>query len=216
MVIHQARTYLAGAVSGAALIAAAVVAFVLLVSVQGLRDWPLAGLGGGDESGSVSPAQPVTAPAAGDSDAVAGGASPADADPVGGGAGEPAGGGGGIPAGAGTPPPSPGGETPVSSRPGSGATGGPAPGRRRGGSQPQPQPASTAPSPSGTIAGAVNGTIAGVDRATGGALGRSGVKKATEGVVNGVAGPQSSVGKTVDEVAEKAKGTVGGLLGGGR
>ena len=40
--IQQARTYLAGAVSGTALIVAAVVVFVLLVSAQALRDWPLA------------------------------------------------------------------------------------------------------------------------------------------------------------------------------
>ena len=43
--IRQAHTYLAGAVSGTALIAVAVVVFVLLVSLQALRDWPLAGLG---------------------------------------------------------------------------------------------------------------------------------------------------------------------------
>jgi len=45
--VRQAHTYLAGAVSGTALIAAAVVAFVLIVSLQALRDWPLADLGGG-------------------------------------------------------------------------------------------------------------------------------------------------------------------------
>ena len=46
--IRQAHTYLAGAVSGTALIAAAVAIFVLLVSVQAARDWPFAGLVGGD------------------------------------------------------------------------------------------------------------------------------------------------------------------------
>ena len=48
--IRQAHTYLAGAVSGTALVAAAVVAFVLLVSLQALKDWPLAGIsvGGGE------------------------------------------------------------------------------------------------------------------------------------------------------------------------
>ena len=42
---RQARNYLAGAVSGTALIGLAVVAFVMLVSLQTLRDWPLAGIG---------------------------------------------------------------------------------------------------------------------------------------------------------------------------
>ena len=42
--VRQAHTYLVGAVSGTALIAAAVVAFVLLVSAQAFRDWPLPGL----------------------------------------------------------------------------------------------------------------------------------------------------------------------------
>ncbi|HEX5763208.1 MAG TPA: hypothetical protein VFY04_08825, partial [Solirubrobacterales bacterium] len=47
--IRQARSYLVGAISSTALIAAAVVAFVLLVSAQALRDWPL-GIGGGESS----------------------------------------------------------------------------------------------------------------------------------------------------------------------
>src|SRR5258708_37517396 len=50
---RQARNYLAGAVSGTALIGMAMVAFVMLVSLQTLRSWPLAGIGGGD-SGSSS------------------------------------------------------------------------------------------------------------------------------------------------------------------
>ena len=53
--IRQAHTYLAGAVSGTALIAVAVVAFVVLVSVQALRDWPLAGLGGGGDDAAARP-----------------------------------------------------------------------------------------------------------------------------------------------------------------
>ena len=44
--IRQAHTYLAGAVSGTALVAAAIVVFVLLVSVQAVKDWPLSGLVG--------------------------------------------------------------------------------------------------------------------------------------------------------------------------
>lgn len=59
-----AHTYLAGAVSATALIAAAVVVFVPLVSLQALREWPPPGLtigvgdGGGsgaDEGGGVAP-----------------------------------------------------------------------------------------------------------------------------------------------------------------
>ncbi len=46
---RQARNYLAGAVSGTALIGLAVVAFVMLVSLQTLRNWPLAALGIGGE-----------------------------------------------------------------------------------------------------------------------------------------------------------------------
>jgi hypothetical protein len=56
----------------------------------------------------------------------------------------------------------------------------------------------------------VNGTVGGVDEATGGALGETGVTHVTEEVVNGVAGPESVVGKTVDGVGE----VVGGLVGG--
>ena len=54
--IRQAHTYLAGAVSGTVLIAIAVAIFVMLVSVQATRDWPFAGLVGGDDaSTSVEP-----------------------------------------------------------------------------------------------------------------------------------------------------------------
>src|SRR6478736_4141256 len=61
--IRQAHTYLAGAVSSTALVAAAVVAFVLLVSFQALRDWPLAGIGiGGDDSASTAPSTPGSGP----------------------------------------------------------------------------------------------------------------------------------------------------------
>ena len=47
--IRQARTYLVGAMSGATLIAIAIAVFVLLVSAQVFRDWPIAALGGGDD-----------------------------------------------------------------------------------------------------------------------------------------------------------------------
>ncbi|HET8863109.1 MAG TPA: hypothetical protein VFM94_07655, partial [Solirubrobacterales bacterium] len=64
--VRQTRNYFAGAVSGTGLVAAAVVAFVMLVSLQGLRDWPLAGLGGGSEGSSgTAPVETPSAAAAG-------------------------------------------------------------------------------------------------------------------------------------------------------
>ena len=63
--VRQAHNYLAGAVSGTALVAAAVVAFAMLVSLQSLRDWPLAGLFAGDDSAGVAPARAVSAGAGG-------------------------------------------------------------------------------------------------------------------------------------------------------
>jgi len=62
----------------------------------------------------------------------------------------------------------------------------------------------------------VNDTVAGVDEVTGGTLGKSGVPQTTEEVVNGVAGPESTVGERVDKTVEKVKDGVGGLLGGGK
>jgi hypothetical protein len=62
------------------------------------------------------------------------------------------------------------------------------------------------------VAGAVNNTVSGVDKTLGGTLGETGVTKVTEETVNGVAGPESTVGKAIDETVK----TVGGLLGGNR
>jgi uncharacterized membrane protein YgcG len=58
-VIRHSQSYLFGAISGTAVIAAAVVFFVLFVSAQALRDWPIGDLsiGGGNDSAAVSPAQ---------------------------------------------------------------------------------------------------------------------------------------------------------------
>jgi hypothetical protein len=67
----------------------------------------------------------------------------------------------------------------------------------------------TTPSTSGQVTETVNDTVSQVDEtALGGTLGDSGVTGVTEGVVNGVAGPESAVGKVVDETV----GAVGGLL----
>jgi hypothetical protein len=58
----------------------------------------------------------------------------------------------------------------------------------------------------------VDGTVSGVDETVlGGTLEETGVTQVTEEVVNGVAGPESLVGQTVDGAGE----VVGGLLGGG-
>jgi len=64
-------------------------------------------------------------------------------------------------------------------------------------------------STSESVANTVNETVHGLDQTvTGGALEKTGVTGVTEGVVEGVVGPESTVGKVVDE----ATGVVGGLL----
>ena len=238
--IRQAHTYLAGAVSSTALVAAAVVAFVMLVSFQALRDWPLAGIGiGGDDSAAVGSSAPVSGSAQSPAEArgandtagpvvakgstrngngrsaaqqgnqVAIDASPtattgsptAEAPPS-----APAGQGGS----AGAPNDSPIGSASSSPTPGGGGNGG------GGGSNPATETPSGSPagsggqSTSGAVTGTVNKTVSGVDEATGGVLGSTGVTETTEKVVESVAGPESTVGKTVDEAVK----TVGGLLGG--
>lgn len=68
-------------------------------------------------------------------------------------------------------------------------------------------------STSAKVTETVNETVNSVDETvTGGALEETGVTGITEEVVNGVAGPESAVGKTVDELGN----AVGGLLGGNR
>ncbi len=232
--IRQAHTYLAGAVSGTALIGAAVVAFVLLVSVQALRDWPLAGIGGGGDSTAVSDGRPA---AAGD---VAGAASPGVAvSPAGSRAdsakrSQAAGNGpdtglrGGNAA-VGTPPSAPLTEAPAPDTPVSTPTAGGGPAnppsapssssKAGAGSGSVTQAGGGAGSGSGSgqltsaaVTDTVNKTVAGVDGVAGGALGNAGVTQVTEQVVSGVAGPESTVGKTVDKVTE----AVSGLLGGNR
>ena len=71
----------------------------------------------------------------------------------------------------------------------------------------------TPPRPPARSTETVNDTVDEVDQAAlGGDPRRTGVTGVTEGVVNGVAGPESTVGKVVDETV----GAVGGLLGGGK
>lgn len=58
--VRQAHAYLVSAISGATVIAIAIVAFVVLISAQFFRDWPIAALGGGDEKAALSEASAVS------------------------------------------------------------------------------------------------------------------------------------------------------------
>jgi hypothetical protein len=230
--VRQARTYLVGAVSGATLIVIAIAVFVLLVSAQVFRNWPIAALGdsgGGSagvsdaraasgDSGAAAPtssarAAQTTAPRApsrAHSSAPTGGAG-VNPDPVSvdaaatppssrGGSGQDgrgSGGGGNNPTT--TPSPSPG-TTSTS----------PSPGSSRSNSGTSGSSGSTAATtPTGKVAETVDNTVGAVDETvTGGTLEKTGVTKVTEGVVNGVLGSESPVGKVADETV----GAVGGLL----
>ena len=240
--IRQAHTYLAGAVSGTALVAAAVVAFVLLVSFQALKDWPLAGISiGGGDSAATAP----SAPGSGTPTSSRLGrlprvwrplAPPRPEVPLAAAMAAP-------PRSQGQPgrrstlrrqprpdrpprkrlPPSPAGPEarrrpewlladrlgqlqPLTAAGGGGGGSTPGAGAGAGGS------AGSGQSTSGAVTDTVNKTVSGVDEATGGVLGSTGVTEVTEKVVEGAAGPESPVGKTVDEVVK----TVGGLLGGNK
>ncbi|MET0559166.1 MAG: hypothetical protein ABW065_10910 [Solirubrobacterales bacterium] len=247
--IRQAHTYLVSAMSGATLIAIAIAAFVVLVSAQVFRDWPLAALGDDSGGASVSKARPLgdanaagavgtttAASKAGGRDGAAqggrdaaigvgarsGGAgvesigSSGSGESASGNGGEPAGGGGGSqqpstapsqgPAGAG------GSGSAIGSSGGSGGSGGnvTAPSGTGGGGSGSPVTAGATESPSATVTETVNGSVGKVDESVlGGTLESTGVTGVTEGVVDGAAGPESTVGKVVDETVK----TVGGLLG---
>jgi hypothetical protein len=230
--IRQAHTYLAGAISGTALIGAAVVAFVLLVSLGALRDWPLAGIGGGGEDAAVSEGSSVapsavtpaavTTPGA---TAARGGAQGDRSRQANGGAARQ--GVGATPAAPNAPlADSPGGNAPAadpggsgggsdgSAEPSSSPASSPAGAGKGDGAGSQPGASGTGggsgQSTSGAVTNTVDETVGGVDDALGGGLGETGVTEATEKVVSGVAGPESTVGKTVDNTVK----AVGGLLGG--
>jgi hypothetical protein len=221
--IRQARTYLVGAMSGASLIAIAIAVFVLLVSTQ-VFDWPVAGLLGGGEQPSVSNAKEAAAPApaAGPGRGAAEGGAKGGGDTKGageggsgGGSAAPAGGEGGAPAGAGEGEGGPGatggeegdGPAPVRSGGSSGDSGG---GNGSGGGS-----GGTATStPSQKATGAAKETVTKVDEdVTGGALEETGVTHATEEAVNGVAGPESTAGKAVDETAKTVEGVTRAVEG---
>jgi hypothetical protein len=233
-VVRQAHTYLVGAMGGATLIAVAIAVFVVLVSVQVFRDWPIAALGSGDESAAVSPAHPAdgltagatAGPNAGSAASAGSGAANAkragngsagggDLGSAGGqgtteqggsgtGTGGQGGSGAGSPNGSSSSPSSPGAGSGSSSS-GGGSSGGGSSGGGGGNTS------GTTSSPSGQVTETVNDTVSKVDEsALGGTLDESGVTGVTEGAVEGVVGPESTVGKAVDETA----GAVGGLLPG--
>jgi len=222
-VIKQAHGYLAGAVSGTALISAAVVAFVLLVSFQALHEWPLAGIqiGGGDGGPSATEGPAVGSEGSSGSAVAPGAGSARGRSATRNSTGSPAGTvdtlrsgigsapttRGPAPAGAGSPgspgsAASPGQSAPAAGSSGSGSGSGPGSGGSSGTS-------SGSTSTSGAVTGAVNETVKGVDEATGGSVGATGVTETTESAVNGVAGPESTVGKTADGTVETVKGLLG-------
>jgi hypothetical protein len=207
--IRQAHAYLAGAVSGTALIAAAVVVFVLLVSAQAFRDWPIPGLGGSNDRASITTGSSAKGAGAPTASSTSTGAAAAKGGVVGGGSGSTSptglaaqqdGARGGNSGSANSPAASGTNQGSGSATGGGGNSGSPSNGNGNG----------TGSSPSATITGTVNDTVDQVDDSVlGGALQDTGVTHVTQGVVNGVAGPDSTVGQTVD----KAAGAVGGLLG---
>jgi hypothetical protein len=229
-VIRQAHTYMVGAVSGATLIAIAIAVFVLLVSAQVFRDWPIAALGDGGGSTGVSDARAassgpaVAAPASAAATAKsahaptvangrAGGSSgaggAANTGSVGGSAATPAGQVGGGPEEGANGGGSGGGGSPTTSSPPSQTASSNPSGSSNSGGGGKGTGGSAATTPSGQLSETVNDTVNTVDQTvTGGALEKTGVSGATEGLVNGVVGPESTVGKVVDETV----GAVEGLL----
>jgi hypothetical protein len=234
--VRQAHTYLVGAMGGATLIGVSIAVFVVLVSAQVFKDWPIASLGGdetaavstahrpaGSAQGSTAGSNPTAATAAGASGAAAGShGSVAGGDGVGafGGSqgttaqqGGSAGAGGNRSGGSATDgspqAPSSAGPNANAGSSGSGGNGSGSTGTRSGGGS----TGGAASSPSGQVTETVGNTVSGVDeKALGGTLHETGVTEVTEGVVNGVAGPESPVGNVVDETV----GAVGGLLHGNR
>lgn len=236
--IRQAQTYLVSAMSAATLIAIAIVAFVLLVSIQVFRDWPIAALGGSNEahisdSRATSTPPATTATTASRAGGATKGPAPGSANGArsnGGSAAAPTqvsegslapssgptattspvddgGSGNGADQGSDTPSSSSPTQSPSHSGQGSSSSaGGSGSNAGSGGSE-------TASTPTGQLTDTVNNTVNQVDeKALGGTLEKTGVTQVAEGVVNGVAGPESAVGKVVDGTVE----TVTGLLGGKR
>ncbi|MEK6278173.1 MAG: hypothetical protein AABM29_09195 [Actinomycetota bacterium] len=182
--IRQAQSYLAGAASSAALIAAAITTFVLLASFSAFRDWPMPNLRGSDRGAATvtggAPADAAAGALAPAPDFVAASAPvgpPLTAAGVGGGA---AFIGGALPPRGGDEQTAPGG--PNVPLPGPGATSiGP------GNFTPAPQ-LPPAPPTSGQVAGTLNNTVNQVDHALGGALSQLGVSQTVNSATNGLLG----------------------------
>lgn len=201
--IRQARSYLAGALSATALIAIAVVCFVVLVFLQALHSWPLAGSpeASGAEEGARAPlAAKRTRPSPKRATALAG------------------------PAGR---------RVAATSRAGLGAATGPTAGPPAGaqdgtslaaGPPQSPQPASSGGGGQGatrsiqqavpleTATGAVTGTVAEVERTAGGVeqtAGETGVASTAGTTVQEVEGAGSTVDGAVRKVTESVDGAVG-------
>lgn len=206
--IRQAHSYLAGAVSATALVSLAVVAFVVLVSLQALRDWPLAGLATGADKGATSTGAPDGGQTTFSGTAGAG-PSPTQAAAA-------------NPRGNGTAPlAETGAEEAQAAKP---AAGGPS-GGGGAGSAPAPsssgnaQPAtSTAPSRSGSqtpseegppssVGTAVEDTVSSAGQAVDETV--SGAGQAVEGVVGGAGDSSSPIGRVTGQVTEVTDALLG-------
>ena len=224
--IRQAHTYLAGALSGSALIAAAVVAFIVLVSVQAVRDWPFAGLVTRDGTATAVSAGHPAAP--GPARNPAGSTATATQSPADGSRqrGATAVTESGTATGDGTratvspvaDSPAAHGADPGGSGSGQESTSPGSPSSAGGSQNTATKPAgsagsggnsgggdSPAQSPSEGVGKTVGEAVDTVDQATGGVVGSTGAGKAVEETVESVAGPKSPVGEIVDK-------TVGGTV----
>ena len=204
--IRQAQSYLAGAASSAALISAAVAAFVLLASLAAFHEWPAPNLGASAENVPVvnagSPAE-----------AAAGALTPAGnfvAARAPNGAVLPGGGVFGVPATNSVPAGSqgPAGGTFDPSDPNSVAPPGQTtPTQGVPTSSPETSPSST--SLSQNLSSSVNNTTNSVDNTLGGALSATGVNQTVQSVSQNTVGPGTAGGNVVDGVG----GTLAGLTG---
>ncbi|HET9162413.1 MAG TPA: hypothetical protein VFN89_03065 [Solirubrobacterales bacterium] len=201
--VRQARNYLAGAVSGTALIGGAVVVFVMLVSLQGLRDWPLAALNGGEDSGgaTVAPAGaavsgPRVAPGTGRVANAAAGATGATNRSAPDGGGEPGQRRGSISPGAG----SPGAGSPDATAPAS------APGSQAGSDSPSaPAAGDSAAGGSAPTPGSPGGSTKPSGSGNGGSVGAGGG--------SGSPSASATVAETVDGAVSGVDEATGGTLG---
>jgi hypothetical protein len=228
--VRQAKRYLAGAASSAALIAVAIVAFVLLVSAEAFRQWPIGGLGSGDPP-SLAPARSVEAAAAAKTRAVAAaraargrnrhesarrgaragagvrGERTQAGNVVADLPGAQAGSTDSVGSGGGETKPSPaehsGGSGQARPTAGGGNSNGGGSGGGGAGDGGGPRQSVSAP-----ITEAVKETVSQVDATTGGTLEQAGVTPMAEEAVEAVAGTESTIGQTVDKSVQTAAGVL--------